>query len=61
MELIFQCHVFLPFHTVHGVLNARILMVFFAIPFSSGPRFISTLHYNILGWPYAAWLTVSLS
>ena len=24
-EFIFQCSVFLPFHTVHGVLEARIL------------------------------------
>ena len=24
-ELIFHCHLFLPFHTVHGVLKARIL------------------------------------
>ena len=24
-EFIFQCHIFLPFHTVHGVLKARIL------------------------------------
>ena len=30
-ELIFQCHTFLPFHTVHGVLKARILK-WFAIP-----------------------------
>ena len=37
--LIFQCHIFLPFHTVHGVLKARILK-WFAIPFSSGPRFV---------------------
>ena len=22
-EFIFQCHIFLPFHTVHGVLKAR--------------------------------------
>ena len=32
-EFIFQCHVFLPFHTVHGVLKARILE-WFTIPFS---------------------------
>ena len=37
--LIFQCHIFLTFHTVHGVLKARILK-WFAIPFSSGPRFV---------------------
>ena len=35
-EFIFQCPIFLPFHTVHGVLKARILK-WFAIPFSSGP------------------------
>ena len=37
-EFIFQCPVFLPFHTVHGVLKARILKWF---AFSSGPRFVS--------------------
>ena len=38
------------FHTVHGVLKARILK-WFAIPFSSGPRFVRTLHHDpsILG------------
>ena len=38
------------FHTVHGVLKARILK-WFAIPFSSGPRFVRTLHRDpsILG------------
>ena len=34
-EFIFQCFIFLPFHTVRGVLKARILK-WFAIPFSSG-------------------------
>ena len=38
-EFIFHCPMFLPFHTVHGVLKARILK-WFAIPFSSGTRFI---------------------
>ena len=42
-EFIFQCPIFLPFHTVHGVLKARILK-WFAIPFSSGPHFVRTLH-----------------
>ena len=39
----------LPFH---GVLKARILK-WFAIPFSSGPRFVRTLHYDpsVLGGP----------
>ena len=40
---IFWCHIFLPFHTVHGVLTARIL-VWFAIPSSSGSHFFKTLH-----------------
>ena len=51
-EFIFQCPIFLPFHTVHGVLKARILK-WFAIPFSSGQRFVRTLHHDpsILGGP----------
>ena len=36
-EFIFQCPIFLPFHTVHGVLKARTLK-WFTIPFSSGPH-----------------------
>ena len=44
-ELILQCPI-LPFHTVHGVLKARILKKF-AIPFSSGPRFVRTLHHDL--------------
>ena len=40
-EFIFQCHIFLPFITVHEVLKARI-QKWFAIPFSSGPRFAMT-------------------
>ena len=58
--VIFQCPIFLPFHTVHGVLKARILS-WFAIPFSSGPHFVRTLHYDpsVLGGPKG--LIVSLS
>ena len=43
---------FLPFHTVHGVLKARILK-WFAILFSTGPCFVRTLHHDpsILGGP----------
>ena len=49
---IFQCPIFLPFHTVHGVLKAGILR-FFAIPFYSGPHYVRTLHHDpsILGGP----------
>ena len=36
-EFPFQYPIILPFHTVHGVLKARILK-WFAIPFSSGPH-----------------------
>ena len=32
-EFIFQCCIFLPFHTLHGVLKIKILK-WFAIPFS---------------------------
>ena len=51
-EFIFQCPIFLPSHTVHGVLKARILK-WFAIPFSSGPHFVRILQYklSILGGP----------
>ena len=38
-EFTFQCPIFLPFHTVHGFLKARILK-WFAIPFSSGSDFV---------------------
>ena len=55
-EFIFQCPIFLPFHTVHGFLKARIL-TWFAIPFSSGPHSARPLHYvlSILGGPPMAW------
>ena len=42
-RLIFQCRVFLPFHTVHRVCTARILE-WFAISSSKGSRFVKTLH-----------------
>ena len=38
-EFIFQCPIFLPLHTVHRVLNGRILK-WFAIAFCSGPHFV---------------------
>ena len=53
--LIFQCHIFLPFNSVHGVLKARILMSF-AIPFSSGPLSVRPLHHD-LSCPHTAWLS----
>ena len=36
---------FFPFHTVYGVLKARILK-WFSIPFSSGPCFVRTLYHD---------------
>ena len=51
-KFIFQSHIFLPFHTVPEVLKAKTLK-WFAISFSSGPRFVRTLHHDpfILGGP----------
>ena len=51
-EFIFQCPIFLPLHTINGVLKARILK-WFAIAFTSGPRFVRTLHNDpsALGGP----------
>ena len=48
-EFIYQCPVFLPFHTVHEVLKARILKLF-AIAFSSGQRFVKALHNDWSVW-----------
>jgi len=45
-KFIFQCHVFLPFHTIHGILKARI-QKWFAVAFSSGPRFVSGLEKKL--------------
>ena len=44
-DSIFQCHIFLPFHTVLGILKAR-LVKWFAISFANGPRFVRTLHHD---------------
>ena len=46
-EFIFQRPIFLPFHTVHGVLEARILK-WFTIPFSSGPHSVRDLLYQYI-------------
>ena len=45
----------MPFHPVHGVLKAGVLK-WIAIAFSSGPRFVGTLHHDpsLLGGP--VWL-----
>ena len=51
-EIICQFPIFLPFLTVHGVLKAKILK-WFAIPFSSRPHSVRTLHHDlsVLGGP----------
>ena len=59
-KFIFQSHIFLPFHTVHGVLKARILK-WLAISFSSGPHFVRTLHHDLSIVVGPAWHIVSLS
>ena len=43
-EYLFQYPIILPFHTVRGVLKARILK-WFAVPFSSGPQSVP-FHYR---------------
>ena len=56
-EFLFQYPIILPFHTVHGVLKARILK-WFAIPFSSGPRSVRPLHHAHPSWVAPqAWLS----
>ena len=47
--LIFQCHIILPFYTVHGVLTVSILE-WFTIHSSSGPRFCQ----NSPLWPWVS-------
>ena len=42
-EFLFKYPIILPFHTVHGVLKARILKGL-AIPFSGGPHSVSQVH-----------------
>ena len=46
-EFLFWYPIILPFHTVHGVLNARILK-WLAIPFSSGPHSVRPLCHSTL-------------
>jgi len=43
-----EYHIFLPFHTVPGVLKAR-MRKWFASLFSSGARFVRSLHHDL--WP----------
>ena len=45
-EFLFQYPIILPFHTVHGVLKARILK-WFAISFTRVPLFVRTLHHDL--------------
>ena len=54
-QFIFQFPIFLPFHIVHGALKARKLK-WFAIPFSSGPHFVRTLHHECLHSYMKEWI-----
>ena len=45
-EFMFDYPIFFSFHTVHGVFKARILK-WFTIPFSTGTRYIRTLHHDL--------------
>ena len=51
-EFTFHSPIFLPLHTVYGVLKARMLKGF-VIPFFAGSHFVRTLHHDrsILGGP----------
>ena len=58
-EFIFQCPIFLPFHTVHGVLKARINTEVVCCSLLQWTTFCQTSppwHIH-LGWPHTAWLS----
>ena len=67
-ELIFSPFIlffflFSPFHTLYGVLEAKILE-WVALPSSSGPHFAITIHYDLsilCGSVWHRWLSASLS
>ena len=59
-ESIFQCPFFLPFHTVHGVLKARILRWFAILQWTTFCQNFPPWPI-LLGWPCMAWVIVSLS
>ena len=50
---------FLPFHTIHGVLKAKMLK-WFAIPFSLDHILSGLSTTTCLGWHYVAWSNVPL-
>ena len=56
-RLILCWNIFLPFHSVHGVLDVRMLD-WAAISFSSGPHVVGTLHYDqtVLGTTNTWWI-----
>ena len=58
-EFMFQCHILLCFHTLRGILMAKILK-WFAILFSSGQRFARTkVPKEILCWPMTSQFLLS--
>ena len=54
LDLIFQYHIFLPLHTGHGVLKAKI-QKWLAISSSSGSSFFITLHFDLPILGGSAW------
>ena len=61
-EFLFQYPIILPFHTVHGVLKARILK-WVAIPFSSGRHSVRPLHHDppvLAHWNHTHWKLLNL-
>ena len=57
--LIFQCHIVLPFHTVHRVLETRILKwIVFSSP---GYHVLSELFIMSHSWPCISYLITSMS
>ena len=60
--LIFRCYNFLPFHTVHGILKARVLGVVCHSLLQHTMLCQNSPTWPIhLWWPYMAWLLPSLS
>ena len=61
-RLSFWHHIFLPFHAVHGILQARILASFCYFHFQRTTFCQNSSLWPIhLGWPCTAWLITSLS
>ena len=56
-EFIFQCPIFLPFHTVHGILKANTEVVCHSLLWWTAFCQTSPPRPGRLGWPHTAWLS----